>query len=68
MTIEFTAERSARKTLSINFQRIWVVIFKNERRPTEPFSNIFLSVVIIRWGSATVLCCDKHCVEYCKVH
>lgn len=63
MTIEFTAELSARKTLSINYQRIWVVIFKNERRPTEPFSNILLSVVI-RWGSTAEMCCDKHCVEY----
>lgn len=52
MTIEFAAERSARKTLSINFQRIWVVIFKNERRPTEPFPNILLSVVIRRGSKA----------------
>lgn len=60
MTIEFTAERSVHKTLSINFQRIWVVIFKNERRPTEPFSNILLNVVIRQSSRATsVLCCDK---------
>lgn len=60
MTIEFTAKRLVHKTLSINFQRIWVVIFKNERHPTEPFSNILFNV-IIRWGSraTSVLCCNK---------
>lgn len=60
MTIEFTAKRLVHKTLSINFQRIWVVIFKNERRPTEPFSNILLSVIIRRGSRLTsVLCCNK---------
>jgi len=58
MTIEFTAECSVRKTLSINFPWIWVVIFKNDCHPTEPFSKIFFWVSLFGGVPAPRLCCS----------